>query len=131
MCQLLFHLNKNWNINKFYKLPNKKKIPWKSVQGLEFLYTDTYRQTGILKLRDILSQKFITNMSKKLIGSFLKIYINNFIHNVLIKTINNDTSKQYVETTVLVHAFTAFGNTLINSQPSCQEVLRFVLQLHQ
>ena len=62
---------------------------------------------------------------------YIYIYINNFIHNVLIKTINNDTSKQYVETTVLVHAFTALGNTLINSQPSCQEVLRFVLQLHQ
>ena len=48
------------------------------------------------------------------------IYINNFIHNVLIKTINNDTSKQYVETTVLVHDFTALGNTVINSQPSSE-----------
>jgi len=33
------------------------------------------------------------------------IRINNFIHNILIKTINNDTFKQSVETTVPVHAF--------------------------
>jgi len=51
--------------------------------------------------------------------SWLKwIYINNFIHNVLIATINNDTFKQFVQTTVLVHAFIGNGNTLINSQPS-------------
>jgi len=50
----------------------------------------------------------------------MNIYIHNVIHNVLIKTINNDTSKQYVETTVLVHAFTALGITLINSQPSSE-----------
>jgi len=73
MCQLLFHLNKNWNINKFYKLPNKK-IQWKSVQGLEFLYADTYRQTGILKLRDILLENFTTNMSKKLLDLSWKCY---------------------------------------------------------
>ena len=73
MCQLLFHLNRNWNINKFYKLPNIK-IQWKSVQGLEFLYADTYRQTGILKLRDILLQNFITNMSKKLSDLSWKCY---------------------------------------------------------
>ena len=46
--------------------------------------------------------------------------IYNFIHTILIKTINNDTLKQYVETTVLVHDFNGNGNTLINSQPSSE-----------
>jgi len=46
--------------------------------------------------------------------------IYNFIHTILIKTINNDTLKQYVETTVLVHAFNGNGSTLINSQPSSE-----------
>jgi len=65
VCHLLFHFNKNRNLNKFYKLPNKNFS--ESVQGLEFLYADTYRQTGIMNLRDILLQNFITNMSKKLL----------------------------------------------------------------
>jgi len=34
MCQLLFHLNKNWNIKTFEQAP-QSTIPWKSVQGLE------------------------------------------------------------------------------------------------
>jgi len=34
---------------------------------------------------------------------------------------NNDTFKQSVETTVLVHAFTGNGNT-INSQPSSKRL---------
>ena len=46
--------------------------------------------------------------------------IYNFIHNNLIKTINNDTFKQYVETTVLVHAFIGNGDTLSISQPSSE-----------
>ena len=50
------------------------------------------------------------------------IYINNFINNILIKTINNDTSKQYAETAVLVHAIIGNGNTLINSQPSSDRI---------
>ena len=55
--------------------------------------------------------------------SWLKwIYINNVIHDILIKTINNDTFNQYVETTVLVHAFIGNGNILINSQPSSQRI---------
>ena len=45
--------------------------------------------------------------------------INNFIHNILIKTINNDTFKQYVETTVH-NAFIGNGNTLTISQPSSE-----------
>ena len=48
------------------------------------------------------------------------IYISNFIHSILIKTINNGTSKKSVDTTALVHAFTGNGNTLINSQPSSE-----------
>ena len=50
----------------------------------------------------------------------MNIYINNFIHNTLIKTINNDTVEQFVETTVPVHAFIGKGNTLIISQPSSE-----------
>jgi len=49
------------------------------------------------------------------------MYIKNFIHNIVIKTMNNDTFKQSVETTVLVHAFTGNGNT-INSQPSSKRL---------
>jgi len=41
--------------------------------GLRFLYADTYRQTCIVKLRDILIQLFITNTPKKIIGSFLEM----------------------------------------------------------
>ena len=44
------------------------------------------------------------------------IYINNFNNNVLIETINNDTFKQFVQTTVLVNAFIGNSNTLISSQ---------------
>jgi len=44
------------------------------VQGLEFLYADTYRQIGILKPRDILLQLFITNMPKKLLDLPWKCY---------------------------------------------------------
>ena len=40
------------------------------------------------------------------------VYKSNCIHSILIKTINNDTLKQYVETVVLVHAFISNGNTL-------------------
>ena len=46
------------------------------------------------------------------------IYISKFIYNILIKTIKTDTFKEFVETTVLVHAFIGNGNTLLNSQPS-------------
>jgi len=35
----------------------------------------------------------------------MKLFIYNFIHTILIKTINNDNFKQSVETTVLVHAW--------------------------
>jgi len=52
----------------------------------------------------------------------MNIYINNFIHNILTKTIKNDTFKQCVEIAVLVHGFTGNGNTLINSQPSSERV---------
>ena len=38
----------------------------------------------------------------------------------IIKTINNNTFKQHVETTVLVHVFIHNGNTLIISQPSSE-----------
>ena len=48
------------------------------------------------------------------------IYKSNFIHSILIKTINNDTLKQSAETVVLVHAFISNGNTLINSHPSSE-----------
>jgi len=40
---------------------------------------------------------------------FLLTYINNFTHNILIKTIKNDTFKQSIETTVLIPAFTGNG----------------------
>ena len=50
--------------------------------------------------------------------SDMYIYISNFIHSILIKTINNDTFKQSVATTVLAHAFNGNGNILINFQPS-------------
>jgi len=46
------------------------------------------------------------------------MYINNINNNVLIETFNNDTFKQFVQTTVLVHASIGNGNTLIYSQPS-------------
>jgi len=55
----------------FSKLPSKK-FPWKSVQGLEFLYADTYRKTSLVKLWDTLLQLFIINMPKK-IRSFLEM----------------------------------------------------------
>jgi len=48
------------------------------------------------------------------------IYIYIFIHIILIKTINNYTFKQSVETTVLVHAFIGNGNTLTDSHPSSE-----------
>ena len=76
MCTQKFFIGLQWCVNycstwtkigtliNFSKYPNKK-IQWKSVQGLEFLYADTYRQTSILKLRDKLLQNFITNMPKK------------------------------------------------------------------
>jgi len=46
------------------------------------------------------------------------MHINNFNNNVLIETVNNDTFKQFVETTVLVHTSIGNGNTLIDSQQS-------------
>jgi len=48
---------------------------------------------------------------------YIYIYIYNFIHSILIKPINNDTFKNSVQTTALVHAFIRNSNTLINSQP--------------
>ena len=51
---------------------------------------------------------------------YIYIYKSNFIHNISIKTINNDTFKQLVETKALVHSFIGNGNTLINSQPSSE-----------
>ena len=50
---------------------------------------------------------------------YLYIYKSNFINNILIKTIKNDTFKQFVQTTAPVHAFFGNGNT-INSQPSSE-----------
>ena len=79
------HIGLQWCVNycstwtktgtliNFSKLPNKK-ILRKSVQGLEFLYADTNRQTSIVKLTDILLQLFIANMTKKLLNLPWKCY---------------------------------------------------------
>ena len=46
----------------------------KICKGLEFLRADTYRQTSVMKLRDILLQLFVTNMPKKLLDLSWKYY---------------------------------------------------------
>ena len=60
-------------LTNFSKLANKK-ILWKSVQGLEYWYADRYRKTGVVKLRDILLQLFITNMPNKSFDLSWKCY---------------------------------------------------------
>jgi len=46
----------------------------KICKGLEFLHADTYRQTNIMRLTDILLQLFVTNMAKKLLDLSWKYY---------------------------------------------------------
>jgi len=70
MCQLLFHLNKNWNINKFYKLPNKK-FSENLYRGLSsYMQTHTNRHT---EAKRHTVTKFHYKYVKKIIGSFLKM----------------------------------------------------------
>ena len=98
------HIGLQWCVNywctwtktgtliNFNRLTNKK-FQWKFVQGLEFLYADTNRQTSIVKLRDTLLQLFITNMPKKLLDLSWKCYQALFAVVELLKSMPNLTNE--------------------------------------